>query len=1222
MGSFKGSPSALGASATVTNITVDGDLTLDDGGSIKEAGGVAAITVDGSGDISKIGQTTHTDGYFLKWNNGASKAEWASVSSGGGADVGVANTFTEGQVISKDTDGELVALKLKNESDANNTTGIVSLQFDLEDTGGTAVDSGKIAVKKEVAFTGTAATQDSNMVFSTSLNGTLTEQMTLDSDGILTCDAGVTVGSTVITDDSIVMTPSSGDTATIAAGANGTLTITTVDTAAAAANVGFVVDGAFDIDAAGAVTIDGSAITIGGDSDVAIDIDASTLDIDASGAVTIDGAGVAIAAGSNEVDITTTGAVDVNSGAFTLDASTVSIDSTDNINITAAGSGKTLDIDASGALTIDSATSIAIGANADKPIDIDASTLDIDASGAVTLDGDSVTITSDTVTITSATSQKPTLELKNTTASDSNDGAIMSFTKAPSNDAGEADDNVLGGIKFNGIDSGNSATTYGQFTVHSSDKSGGDEAGEFRFKVMAGGTAGAAGLVELLTIGGEDTNASTPCEVIVNEAAIDCDFRVESADETHMLFVDAANSRVSIGDSADAPAATLEITNHASAGATGVPLLQLNSNDVDKIAIDINAANTTANVIDIVADDCLTSGKVLHIDVNDASTSAITPEYIHFDFDKDGVVGDGVTSTFTGLDLDMNDGATNHANATVTMTGIDIDMVSANAQGTITNTGISLNVAGADTNLALDVLAGAVRVADDTAIFFGDGFETAIKYDEAGDDQLMIEVGDAGLAVKGTTTGSDAPTLLSLLNNEAAVSADDVLGKLQWRAANETGTDAIVVAAAIQATAEADFDADQNETKMEFMLGRSEAATTKATLDSNGLFTANGGLKSGTAAGSGADVIFYTAGTAAHVGLTWDADLNTEGTLVGGADDHGVDFKFFGETAGKFVQWDQSADALIVTGLANVDGELDLDSGATTGNAAAITANSLTTGGGLVVETSATNDNAGSLVKIAQAGSRAGSAASIGLEIDFNTVANANARAFKIDSEQTTGVVAEIDATAITTGTGMTIAADGLTTGAALSVTSNASSAGDNRSIVKITNDHADAALAIPLDIKNDAETTDAAGVVMLKMTAGTGGDVLALKAKTATIATPSGAVTKTTSNFFPAGCIPVGFAIKVTTVIPGSKFITKIGVGGSLDYAFGHLTNAGSGGGGLGTTDDLQAGDDFKLSAPKNDGERFFEAATDLTVTFDGDPGATSGVIRFTMYYYQMDAG
>jgi len=77
---------------------------------------------------------------------------------------------------------------------------------------------------------------------------------------------------------------------------------------------------------------------------------------------------------------------------------------------------------------------------------------------------------------------------------------------------------------------------------------------------------------------------------------------------------------------------------------------------------------------------------------------------------------------------------------------------------------------------------------------------------------------------------------------------------------------------------------------------------------------ASGNLIVGSAAGSGADVTFYTAGTAAHVGLKWDADLNTEGTLVGGADDHGVDFKFFGETAGKYIQWDQSADELVLAG--------------------------------------------------------------------------------------------------------------------------------------------------------------------------------------------------------------------------------------------------------------------------------------------------------------------
>ena len=45
-----------------------------------------------------------------------------------------------------------------------------------------------------------------------------------------------------------------------------------------------------------------------------------------------------------------------------------------------------IDINASGAIDIDSDTSIGIGKNADRPIDIDASTLDIDASSAITID--------------------------------------------------------------------------------------------------------------------------------------------------------------------------------------------------------------------------------------------------------------------------------------------------------------------------------------------------------------------------------------------------------------------------------------------------------------------------------------------------------------------------------------------------------------------------------------------------------------------------------------------------------------------------------------------------------------------------------------------------------------------------------------------------------------------------------------------------------------------
>ena len=57
-----------------------------------------------------------------------------------------------------------------------------------------------------------------------------------------------TIGTTVITDDSIVMTPTSGDTFTLVSTTNGATSLTTVDTAGAAAHLTVVVDGNVDID--------------------------------------------------------------------------------------------------------------------------------------------------------------------------------------------------------------------------------------------------------------------------------------------------------------------------------------------------------------------------------------------------------------------------------------------------------------------------------------------------------------------------------------------------------------------------------------------------------------------------------------------------------------------------------------------------------------------------------------------------------------------------------------------------------------------------------------------------------------------------------------------------------------------------------------------------------------------------------------------------------------
>lgn len=103
----------------------------------------------------------------------------------GNMTVSSTTTSSDAITVTKDTDGEFIALQLTNQSDANDTTGAVSVRFDLEDTGGNAVDAAKIKVVKEAAFTATASTQDASMQFMLTENGTLTERMTLQSDGDL-----------------------------------------------------------------------------------------------------------------------------------------------------------------------------------------------------------------------------------------------------------------------------------------------------------------------------------------------------------------------------------------------------------------------------------------------------------------------------------------------------------------------------------------------------------------------------------------------------------------------------------------------------------------------------------------------------------------------------------------------------------------------------------------------------------------------------------------------------------------------------------------------------------------------------------------------------------------------------------------------------------------------------------------------------------------------------
>ena len=147
---------------------------------------------------------------------------------------------------------------------------------------------------------------------------------------------------------------------------------------------------------------------------------------------------------------------------------------------------------------------------------------------------DSATITGaftagDGCTITTADNTAQ-LTLKSTDA-DSSVGPLLLLQRDSSS---PADNDLTGKIEFNAEDSGGNNTTYATINTIIRDVTDGSEDGELRIDVRTAGTNR-----EALTI--------TPTEMIVNDASIDRDFRVESNGNANMLFVDAGNDKVGIG---------------------------------------------------------------------------------------------------------------------------------------------------------------------------------------------------------------------------------------------------------------------------------------------------------------------------------------------------------------------------------------------------------------------------------------------------------------------------------------------------------------------------------------------------------------------------------------------------------------------------------------------------------------------------------------------------
>ena len=146
---------------------------------------------------------------------------------------------------------------------------------------------------------------------------------------------------------------------------------------------------------------------------------------------------------------------------------------------------------------------------------------------------------------------------------------------------------------------------------------------------------------------------------------------------------------------------------------------------------------------------------------------------------------------------------------------------------------------------------------------------------------------DAGLILKHATAGDDKFPNLLLQTGDTDIAVNDVLGSIQFQAPDEgTGTDAILVAGAIQAISEGDFSSSNNATKLSFQTGASEAASEKMSLSSAGVLTVSSNIvSSGTITGgglltTGGSIVIPDAGTIGSASDTNAIAISSAGVVT------------------------------------------------------------------------------------------------------------------------------------------------------------------------------------------------------------------------------------------------------------------------------------------------------------------------------------------------------
>ena len=215
---------------------------------------------------------------------------------------------------------------------------------------------------------------------------------------------------------------------------------------------------------------------------------------------------------------------------------------------------------------------------------------------------------------------------------------------------------------------------------------------------------------------------------------------------------------------------------------------------------------------------------------------------------KDAVIGDDMLLLSDAAVIKFG------ADSDVTLTHVADAGLTLSVPATADNSFPKFNLSAGDNDIAADdvlgqidfqapaegagtdaILVGATIKAVSEGNFAADNNATTLFFETgksaaAGTDGGRLTLTSTGkMVLKDLATADGSSATITLQSGDTDIAANDVLGGILFQAPDEgTGTDAILVAGAVECISEGDFSSSNNATKISFRCGNSETATEKA----------------------------------------------------------------------------------------------------------------------------------------------------------------------------------------------------------------------------------------------------------------------------------------------------------------------------------------------------------------------------------------------------------